>query len=203
MFRKSGNIKSFTDEDLIRRYRNSHDANYVGELFERYTHVVFLVCMKYLKDPVESEDMVMQIFEKLLEDLKKYNVKSFKHWLHTVTKNQCLIKLDKEKRKRHKVDEFRETQQALMESGQDSDLLDAEEREVQINHLESALKLLNEQQRRCVELFYLQKMSYQEVADKTGYDMKQVKSYIQNGKRNLKKHLEKIGADTFMGQANE
>ena len=85
-FRKHKHIKSLSDEDLVTQYKDSHDPAYVGELFERYTHLVFLVCMKYLKDEVESEDISMQIFEKLINDLKKYEVRKFKYWLHTVTK---------------------------------------------------------------------------------------------------------------------
>ena len=191
-FRKRGNIKSSSDEELVTAYKESGDSVLLGELFERYTHMVYLVCMKYLKDPMESEDMSMQIFEKLMTDLKKYEVRSFKHWLHTVTKNQCLIYLEKKNRRRHKVDEYKETQQALMESEDLWNLTD--EKEVQLVQLEKAITELKEEQKVCVELFYLKKKSYQEVSDLTGYNMKQVKSYIQNGKRNLKKYLEDLQA---------
>ena len=194
-FRKRKHIKSFSDDDLVTQYKESHDPVYVGELFERYTHMVFLVCMKYLKDELESEDISMQIFEKLIKDLKKYEVRKFKYWLHTVTKNQCLIYLEKKKRLRHKADEFRETEQGIVESEREMSLLgEVDSREEKLSHLEEALKLLNEEQRRCLELFYLQQKSYQEVSDLTGFNMKQVKSYIQNGKRNLKKHLSKMSA---------
>ena len=194
-FRKRNHIKSLTDDELVAQYKESHDVVYVGELFERYTHLVFLVCMKYLKNEMESEDISMQIFEKLIKDLKKYEVRKFKYWLHTVTKNQCLIYLEKKKRIRHKADEFRETEQGSVESIDEDNLLgEVDSREAQLSQLEEALKLLNDEQRKCLELFYLQQKSYQEVAELTGYGMKQVKSYIQNGKRNLKKHLSKMSA---------
>ena len=96
---------------------------------------------------------------------------------------------------RSKADEFRETEQGLVESERELSLLDeVDSREEQLTHLEEALQLLNEEQRLCLELFYLQQKSYQEVSELTGYDMKQVKSYIQNGKRNLKIHLSKMSA---------
>ena len=200
-FRKRGNIKDSSDEQLVIAYKQSGDPALLGELFERYTHVVYLVCMKYLKNPMESEDMSMQIFEKLMTDLKKYEVRSFKHWLHTVTKNQCLIHLEKRNRRRHKVDEYRETQQALMESEDLWNLTD--EKEIQLLQLEKAITELKEEQKICVELFYLKKKSYQEVSDLTGYSMKKVKSYIQNGKRNLKKYLENLQTDAYIEQVNE
>lgn len=189
-FRKHRHIKSLSDEELVLEYKESGDTAFVGELFERYTHLVYLVCMKYLKDEMESEDMAMRIFEKLLVDLKKYEVRKFKFWLHTVTKNQCLIWLDKSKRAREKADEYIETEPGFVESKEILSLLEeGDSTEYQLKRLEQAIEGLNEEQRICVELFYLQQKSYQEVADQTGFSMKQVKSYIQNGKRNLKINL--------------
>lgn len=173
------------------RYKETSDPELVGELFERYTHLVFLVSMKYLKDQMDAEDVSMQIFEKLLVDLHKYEVRKFKPWLHTVTKNQCLILLEKRKRERKRQEIIQESEEARMENRSDFYLpSDAQVREAQLRQMEDALQMLNEQQRKCLDLFYLQQKSYQEVSDATGYSMKQVKSYIQNGKRNLKKHLE-------------
>ncbi len=183
-------IKTLDDEVLVLRYKESGDPVYIGELFERYTHIVFLTCMKYLKDEMESEDVSMQIFEKLIVDLKKYEVKKFKYWLHTVVKNQCFVVLERKKRERLKVDTYlhrTEPEHATVDNGlmpSDTDV-----HELKLTQLEHALKQLGLEQRKCLELFYLQQKCYQEVSDTTGYDMKQVKSYIQNGKRNLKKHL--------------
>ena len=193
MFFLRKNIKKLSDETLIQRYRETEDPTFVGELFERYSDMVFLVCMKYLKNEAESEDAAMQIFEKLLTDLSKYDVRAFKYWLHTVIKNHCLAYLDKQKRHRQKADVYQELVQADMENGQEMYLdSDVNGKEIQLQHLEQAITLLGDEQRKCVELFYLHKNSYQEVSEKTGYTLKQVKSYIQNGKRNLKKHLMQI-----------
>ncbi|MEL6256624.1 MAG: sigma-70 family RNA polymerase sigma factor [Bacteroidota bacterium] len=189
-FRKKKHIKALSDDELVQGYKDSGEAEYVGELFERYTHMVYLVCMKYLKDPMEAEDMSMVIFEKLMKDLPKYEVRNFKYWLHTVSKNQCLVFLDKQKRKRHKEDNYQDMQQGIVENGVEFDLID--EKEIQLTNLEEAITRLNEGQQECIKLFYLQKKSYVEVAEMTGYDLKKVKSYIQNGKRNLKKHLENM-----------
>lgn len=189
-FRKKRHINELSDDELVQKYKKSGEADYVGELFERYTHMVYLVCMKYLKNPMDSEDMSMVIFEKLMKDLPKYEVRNFKYWLHTVSKNQCLVFLDKQKRIRHKEDNYQGMQQALMENDHGFDHID--EKELQLTNLEEAITLLNQEQKECIELFYLKKKSYVEVAELTGYELKKVKSYIQNGKRNLKKHLENM-----------
>jgi RNA polymerase sigma factor (sigma-70 family) len=197
MFFRKKQIADLTDEELIARYQGSDDAAYVGELFERYNHMVFLVGMKYLKDPTESEDMAMQIFEKLLADLYKYQIQHFKSWLHTVVRNQCFAILEQQQRQRQQADAYQQRVKGHVENENGLPLIpEGGEREQTLQQLEAALQLLNEHQRVCLEQFYLQQKSYQEVAEQTGFSLKQVKSYIQNGKRNLRKHLETPSSDS-------
>ncbi|MEL6624267.1 MAG: sigma-70 family RNA polymerase sigma factor [Bacteroidota bacterium] len=196
LFRKKLHIKDLSDEALVTRYKDHGESACLGELYERYMHVVFLVCMKYVKDESTSEDLAMQIFEKLMVDLRKYEIKTFKYWLHSVVRNHCLIYLDKEKKRRVKRERL---QQDLMEKGEDRVVdfgLEIQmDKELQLQQMEQALTKLKLEQRVCVELFFLQKKSYQEVASETGYTLKQVKSYIQNGKRNLKIRMEQMSVE--------
>ncbi len=188
-------LKEWSDEDLVLSYQQEEDNVYVGELFERYADLVFLVGMKYLKDEDEAKDVAMQIFEKLLTDLRRYEVRSFKFWLHRVVKNHCLAILDKAQRQRQKNELYKEEQE-IVESEFEPTLPDEQRpEEMQVQYLHEAISQLKEEQKYCIELFYLQKKSYQEVAEVTGFSMKQVKSYIQNGKRNLKNHLTEMGVD--------
>ena len=66
------------------------------------------------------------------------------------------------------------------------------EQEQLLNQLEVALAQLNYEQRTCIELFYLQNLTYQQIAVKTNYSLLQVKSHIQNGRRNLKIKIEAL-----------
>jgi RNA polymerase sigma-70 factor (ECF subfamily) len=175
-----------TDLELIASYRQSGDNVFVGELYKRYSHLVFGVCMKYLKDEDDSKDAVMLIFEKLLEDLKKYQVDNFKSWLHTTAKNHCLMKLRSVKSVFLKTEELKKDYPVVMETDYEPHLDNDNVNEVYLSHLGNAVEQLNDEQRICIEMFYLNGKCYQEVAETTGYSMKQVKSFIQNGKRNLK-----------------
>ncbi len=193
-FRRSTSILS--DEQLALKYREEEDPWYIGELFERYTHIVFLNCMKYLKNEDESEDATMAIFEKLIQDLKKYEIKRFKYWLHTVTKNHCLVLLERKQNLVKKENDlfYHLLQQHLKPPSTFHlpEIAELEENEKKYSELEIALTKLKAEQRQCIELFYLQQKRYLEVAEITGFSMKQVKSFIQNGKRNLKKHLKHL-----------
>jgi len=163
----------------------------VGELFKRYTDFVFLVSMKYLKNEERSKDAVMQIFEKLFTDLLKHKIENFKPWLHMVVRNHCLGLLRKDQ-SRQKNENSIKVEFDFMESDEDEHLIIEKEHENSINNLEKALKQLKSEQKECVELFYLQEKSYIEITELTGYPVKKVKSYIQNGKRNLKLIMEKM-----------
>jgi len=185
--------KTTADIDLVSRYRLSHNSEYVGELFQRYTHLVFGVCMKYLKNEDSSKDAVMEIFEKLLVDLKKHDVDNFKSWLYSVSKNHCLMKLRKDKTQANHVDEYGKDSLAVMEIDEPLHLENGEDQQMLDKSLYEGIGHLKEEQKICVELFYMQNKSYEEVAEITGYTMKQVKSYLQNGKRNLKIFLTEKG----------
>jgi len=190
--RRKFDTAALTDEELVAQYRSDGDPVWVGALFERYTHLVFLTSMKYLKDDLEAEDMSMRIFEKLMIDLRKYEIQSFRFWLHAVVKNQCLLHLGRQKRQREKADAFETDLRSdmlpeLTPFGPDS----LSERERHLTLMEQSLAELKPPQRRCLDLFYLQQLSYQEVAAQTGYSLKQVKSHIQNGKRMLRIQMEK------------
>ncbi|NQT77461.1 MAG: sigma-70 family RNA polymerase sigma factor [Bacteroidetes bacterium] len=180
-----------TDAQLIDIYVSEGNNDHFGELFERYTHLVFGVCMKYLKNEDEAEDAVMNIFEKLITDLKTQEVRDFKNWLYRVAKNHCLMTLRKKGVKyRAEKEIFRDKQQEFMEILYEGHHLYEEDEEAGILiSLHNAMGKLKEEQRKCLEMMYLEKKSYNEIASATAYSLKQVKSYIQNGKRNLKNML--------------
>lgn len=171
----------------------------MGELFERYTDLGFLVAMKYVKSEDEAKDVVMQVFEKMLQDLPRYEVRNFKFWFHTVVKNQALATLEKGKRTQTGVFSLYSEDMDHIEGSVRHpyhDLLDGESLETaRIAELPTALERLRPEQKTCIELFYLKKQSYKEVSEQTGYTLMQVKSFIQNGKRNLKNDLSNIKAE--------
>ncbi|HEY1115050.1 MAG TPA: sigma-70 family RNA polymerase sigma factor [Chitinophagaceae bacterium] len=174
-----------TDAELLENYYASHDQQWIGVLLERYTLLLFGVCMKYMKDEHEAQDCVQQIFLKVLTEVGRYRIDYFKSWLYMVAKNHCLMRL---RSTNGRV--LREiTDDALTDT--DSDKTELLENERTYDLLEEAMEELSIEQRQCVTLFYLQKKSYSEISEQTGYSPMQVKSYIQNGKRNLKLTLER------------
>jgi RNA polymerase sigma factor (sigma-70 family) len=179
-------IKGLSDEEIIERYRNSHDKGWVGELYKRYTRFVFLVSMKYLKNEERSQDAVMQIFEKLFTDFQKHQIEKFKPWLHTVTRNHCLILLRKDQSLIQKNRKFQNESETFVENEVELHPDSVEDPERQLEHMKEAINELNHEQKICIEMFYFQEKSYKEIADETGFSEKNVKSFIQNGKRNLK-----------------
>lgn len=183
-------LHTLNDLDLIVCYKQTNDKNCAAILFQRYTHLIFGVCMKYLKDEDDSQDASMQIFEKLLTDLKKHEIQQFKGWLHMVCKNYCLMQLRSNAVKLKHNKEIYKDLSSVMENDESLHLSAANAKELQLNLMEDCIKGLNEEQRLCVELFYLQEKSYNEVAAATSFTMNNVKSFIQNGKRNLKNCIE-------------
>ena len=188
--RSSSRHKHKTDRELSDLYRRSGEAAVLGELYQRHMHMVYGVCLKYLRSREESKDAVMQIFEHLTKTFGRHEVDNFPAWLHTITKNHCLMVLRSV---------GRETAEEHLEKFSDGNMENAEnpyhqdERysEEELLCLEQSIEGLPDDQRVCVRMFYLEQKSYKEVSEATGLDLNKVKSHIQNGKRNLKISLEK------------
>lgn len=175
--------RKLSDEEVIHRYVHRHDAQAMNCLYERYAHLVLGVCFKYLKDGEAAKDATQQIFIKLLEDLKRFEITRFKSWLMQVTRNHCLMQL------RHSLPVSNNTIALPDNMEFEEEMHHMPEREVLLNELEAAVAGLNDAQKTCITLFYLQKMTYASIAEQTGYSIADVKSHIQNGRRNLKLKL--------------
>jgi RNA polymerase sigma factor (sigma-70 family) len=182
-----GKYDHITDQDLLERFYADHNNEWLGILLERYTLLLLGVCMKYLKNEEDARDSVQQIFLKVIQELHKYKVEYFKSWIYMIAKNHCLMKLrDRQGKMPTEINDN------LMSAP--SDELDQQsllKNDLAFETMEEALKELNQEQRQCVTLFYLERRSYQEIHEITGFTLLQVKSYIQNGKRNLRILIEK------------
>lgn len=179
-------LNHIDDKELLIRFYNDHNNEWLGLLLPRYTLLLFGVCMKYLKNEEDAKDCVQQIFLKAINELHKYKVEYFKSWIYMIAKNHCLMKLrDKGK---YSV-EINEQITFAPDTAEDKTAL--LEKDKTLNEMQLALQQLNTEQQVCVTLFYLQKKSYSEIAAETGYSLMQVKSNIQNGKRNLRLLLQK------------
>ena len=174
------------DEQWVSDYKKSGELNVLGKLYQQYMPLVYGVCLKYFKDEEQSKDAVMEIFEELIQKLKVYNVANFKSWLYTLSRNYCLMQLRKNKKS-----DIISIDDSFVELTPLSHHNDSEQREWYLNAMEKCLETITEEQKICINLFYLQQQCYTEVAQNTGYDFKKVKSYIQNGKRNLKICIDK------------
>ena len=175
------------DNELLLRYYAARDNSWLGILLQRYTLLLLGVSMKYLKNEEEAKDSVQQIFLKVIQELQKYKVEYFKSWLYMVAKNHCLMKIrDRQGKITTEINDRLTTKPE-----EETDLQALIKNDHTLELMEEALKELNPEQQQCVTLFYLQKKSYQEVSIETGFSMLQVKSHIQNGKRNLKILIEK------------
>ena len=180
--------ENITDEELLKRYCESGDLAYFVEAYKRYMPLVYGVALKYLKRPEDAQDAVMQLFEELIVKVKETEIQSFKAWLYTCIRNNCLMEI----RKRSKNLSV-SLDDSFMEFCDDFHLTVVSESENREESLRECVESLPEKQRISVKYFFFDELSYKEVEERTGFSLKMVKSFIQNGKRNLKLCLERKG----------
>lgn len=185
-FQPLDKYQHITDQQLLENFYESRDNHWLGILLQRYTLLLLGVCMKYLKNEELARDSVQQIFLKAITELHKYKVDYFKSWIYMVAKNHCLMQL-RDKPGKNTV----EVNEKIAEKAEENNIQKLLQDEKVYELMQVALKELNPEQQQCVTLFYLQKKSYQEISEATGFTMMQVKSFIQNGKRNLRILIER------------
>jgi RNA polymerase sigma-70 factor (ECF subfamily) len=178
-----------SDEDLLLQYKQSGDKDLFADLFKKHVTTVYGTCLFYLQDKDEAQDATMVLFEKMMLDISTREINNFKAWLSFVVRNHCISLIRKSKtasknKKSYYEFEMEET------SYQAEEKIQSVSDETLLEHMKNCLPRLKDKQRMCVERFYLQNKSYQDIADETGYSLNEIKSHIQNGKRNLKLMIE-------------
>jgi len=184
-------IDKLSDEELVAKYSTTRDNKAFGILYKRYSHLVFGSALKYMKDEETARDMVAQVFEKLYRKLPEVNVQNFKSYVYGSVRNECIARLRKIKSERKKKDNYSLDENiagTFMENEGMLRLLKSSESVEE--KIADAIEALSEEQKLCVTLFFFDKKSYKEIVEMTDFDLKQVKSYLQNGKRNLRNTLE-------------
>lgn len=187
-------LEQLSDNALITGYQETGQQVYISLLYRRYEHLVYGSCLKYLKNSHDIEDMVGEVFEKVMLKLRTTNVKSFADWVFIITRNACLSKLRKKKIEYSSSDNWDEIERKsdeFMENEGLARLMNSEPSNRRISLVKDALAELSEEQRHCVQLFFFDSQSYREIEATTGYPLKKVKSLLQNGKRNLRIILSK------------
>ena len=185
VFRNTSRHDDTADIQLLASYRKSGDLAVLGKLYQPYMGLVYGVCLKYLKDEEQCKDAVMQIFEELIDKVTRHEIKQFRGWLYVLARNYCLMQLlSAKKYDVVGIDDVMENTIVLHPD-------DTDDKEHTMKALERCMDKLPKAQKQSVDMFYYNNKCYKEIVDKTGYTLNEVKSYIQNGKRNLKICLEK------------
>lgn len=193
MFLKTSSHTDKSDKWLLEKYRKTGDLYFLGILFQRYMHLVYGVCLKYLREQDLSKDNTLLIFEKLVVEVPKREIEDFKAWLYVVTKNHCLMTLRASKSRISNQKKYELEHNQIMENDYSMHLDHENSQENDMQMLHKCIEQLKKEQKECIKLFYLDEKCYREISERLEIDIKKVKSFIQNGKRNLKICMEENG----------
>ena len=187
-----GKISDYSEENLLRAFVESGDSRFFGELYRRYIPLVYGLSLKYLNNKEMAQDAVMDIFEALVEKVPQYEINNFRTWLYSVAKNHCLQVLRKDKQIN-----YINIEEGIVENQAIFTLTDIAQSQEETEALEYCLTTLPEEQRVSINYFFYDDKSYADIVDLTGFALSKVKSYIQNGKRNLKGCIIQVLKSTF------
>lgn len=180
-------IAEISNDDLLQLFIEGGDIAYFGELYRRYIPLLYGLCLKYLNDKEAAHDAVMDIYSNLPEKVMNYEIKNFNSWLYSVAKNHCL-----QVQRKDKQTIFVKIEDAYVENEDFFTQIDKAQSQEEISALEYCITTLNEEQQKSIQLFFYEEKSYLDIVEITGFELSKVKSYIQNGKRNLKTCIMKV-----------
>lgn len=184
------NKNNNTDEELLLAFLKKHDPEILGKLYSRYMHLVYGVCLKCFKETEKAKDAVIQIYEKIQNEIRKHEIKNFRSWLYVVSKNHCLMELRKTKSNKLILTANEEELANFMENDNELHPLDEDQNKDIEKDLADCMEKLKTEQKNCIRFFYFENRCYREISTLLKLEEKKVKSFIQNGKRNLKICLE-------------
>ncbi len=191
MLKNEESSYQLSDEDIILQYKSTLDNHYVGVLYERYAHIIFGICLKYLKNRHDAEDVMVEIYEKLEITLIQKEVGKFRNWLFVMVKNYCVSKLRSLQTETKRRQSYKDYVKHLTLQENDFTEIDENCTILEEGQLAALVATLPHKQKICVASFYFENKSYKDIAEYLGESVGKIRSYIQNGRRNLKLMLSK------------
>ncbi len=176
--------KKRSDKELLHALKRNNNRHVIEEIWHRYSRLIYGLCLKILQSKPDALDALNGIFEKLIIKLPQQNIENLNAWIYTFSKNYCLEILRTQQRRQSIFNQYIEETKINIKNNTKPE-----------NHHESltlAINKLPEKQKICLELFYYQNLSYQEISKETGIELGQIRSHLQNGRRNLKNALKHI-----------
>ena len=173
------------DYALLRRIARGESAA-LAELIRRHQNRLYQLAYRFLKDSLEAEDALQEVFLKVYEHAFRFEPQgSVSAWLNRITANHCLNRL----RSRVPQESLDTAEAPEVRDHQASPLEALEEQELS-QRLEALLAALPENQRRALILKRFAGLSYQEIADSLGLSVDAVDGLLKRARQFLKKALQ-------------
>lgn len=180
------------DRALIEAFRSGDEFAFVS-LYNRYKGAVYAFCVKMLLDKSLAEDVVQDTFLRVYENRERLaSAASFKSWLFTIARNQCLNQLRRNQRQVPLADDATVTDaETAFGSAKESPAgqMEKSERIALVNHFLAQLK---PDYREVIVLREYQNLSYEEIAAVTKSTLSAVKSRLFKARRKLAGFMEPV-----------
>ncbi|MDR6783353.1 RNA polymerase sigma factor (sigma-70 family) [Pedobacter africanus] len=172
------------NDDLILLLLKDGNKNAYEHLFQKYYHTLRSQACMLLKDSMEAEDQVQDLFieimDKKLADKINSNLGAY---LKTCLYHKCLVVLNKKKRRQYQIEQYRLGCDDLVYNDQ----LEHRESERSVYQL---LRNLSVQRLNVCKLVYLEKKKYKDAAVEMGITINSVKTHLRLANKALREELE-------------
>jgi len=182
-----------TDEILVRETL-SGDKNAFGKLVEKYSSAVYGQAYHLVGNFADAQDLAQEAFTTAFLKLHQLEDHTrFAGWLRTITVNICRMWLRKQKEEISRLEEIDEQKMHTNQLSPEDELIAKEERDMVMR----AIASLSEKSQLTVTLYYLDGMTYEEIANFLGVTRSAIDSRLQRARKRLKQEMLKMTERTF------
>lgn len=160
----------------------SGDQGAMGELYDRYSSIVYSVALRVLQDTGAAEDVLQEIFMQLWRNPGAFDASrgNMGAWLAVVARHRAIDALRRRKPENDIADIIISVE---------PDLASEAERARVMEKVRAALGTMPKEQRLAIEMAYFEGLTHSEIAEKTGEPLGTIKTRIRNGLMTLRKVL--------------
>jgi len=182
-------LKNYNESEILQKLSKGDQFSY-GIIFNIYYSRLYYFALHYLNDKESSQDVVQDVFSYIWEDYEKFSeVKNLSSWLFSLTKNQCLKKIDHLKVKQKHADLLRYRQLNIIQSS----LNELDTSQVIFDEIDTIVKqtleTLSPQSRRVFELSRFENKKNREIAEELNISQKAVEANITKALKDFRKAL--------------
>lgn len=183
--------KAKRDYQLLRKALDHNDQQAYAELMHLYRDSIYYMLIRMVKNKDDAEDLTLMTFGKAFRYLDKYTPQyAFSTWLYRIALNNSIdfLRVKNNMPQYFEEDLYTTSTTSIIDQSEDNLQRTPEEEIIdkqRLQLLRAAVSQLPDKYRKVIELRYYEDLPYEDIAERLGLTLSNVKIQIMRAKQML------------------